>query len=129
VDPRGRLLGGRAEDGRPQFLRVADGGVHERTDYVWRAPGTFMAKRATDRHRIKTERRHRRLDGLRAVPEGPAVGLLHEHGKVYWYDYDRVRDPVEAARTARAEDAVLRRGRMAAISGGAPWLRPFPPPP
>lgn len=101
----------------PSFLRVADGGLHERTDYVWRAPGTIMRKRATDRHRIKTASDVGAWTILVQFRKVQPWGFYTEHGKVYWYDYDRVRDPIEASRTARAEEAVLRRGRMKALSG------------
>jgi hypothetical protein len=101
----------------PSFLRVADGGVHERTHYVWRPAGAFLRKRATDRHRIKTERDTGAWTVFVQFRKVQPWGFYTEHGKVYWYDYDRVRCPIEAARTASAEEALLRRGRMSAISG------------
>lgn len=102
----------------PSFLRVPDGGVHERTDYVWRAPGAFIRRRASDRHRIKLATELGAWSIFVQFGKVQPWGFYTPHGKVYWWNYNRVRDPVDAAKLSRAEDAMLARARFSAISGG-----------
>lgn len=102
----------------PEFIRVGDGGLHERVHYVWRPAGTILRKRASDRHRIKTASDTGAWTIFVQFRKVQPWGFYTEHGKVYWYAYDRVRDPVEAGRLDRAEAAMLRRTRLTTISGG-----------
>lgn len=101
----------------PEFIRVGDGGLHERVHYVWRAPGTFLSKRASDRHRIKVADARGAWSVFIQFRKCQPWGFYTEHGKVYWWAYSQVKDPVLAARTARAEEAVLRRRAFTTVGG------------
>lgn len=102
----------------PDFIALNDGRLYERVDYVWRAPGSILRRHASARHRIKVVDDAGAWTVFVQFRKVQPWGFYTERGKVYWYDYDRESDPRIDPRTARAEDGLLRRRRVAAISGG-----------